>query len=81
MKAQLARWLRNLAQRLDRREMVDGGLYRTSVMSTNKYVGQTERYIVALEAEVTPERVERLRLDHERFDTSGLLRAGAWREG
>jgi hypothetical protein len=61
--------------------MVDSAWHQRSVRQMNEYVGQTERYIVALEAEVASERVERLRLDHERFDTSGLLRAGAWREG
>lgn len=84
----VARKLRTAAFLLDGRKYVTAELHQLSVRTMNSYIGQTERYIVALEKLVlglaavggSPDVVEDLRKKHHRFDTRKLLEAGAWPE-
>lgn len=82
--------LRAVASILDGRRYVSPELHQLNVRTMNAYIGRTERYIVALERwAVTAALVhgvpaegvlEDMRRRHGRFDTQGLLKAGAWPE-
>lgn len=74
MRSRLARLLHTAGRLLDGTE----GLHQLVVGSMNRYIGQTERYILDLEAEVDPHTLARLRKKHERFDTKPMRDAGAW---
>lgn len=49
IRERIARKLRALATLLDGREMIEARWHQTNVRAMNKYIGRTERYIVALE--------------------------------
>lgn len=76
----LARLLRSIASAIDN----TGDPFRDfSVAAMNRYIGKTERYVVALEARARAAGVPDVELDglrgfHGRFDTSRLVAAGAW---
>lgn len=75
MKHRIADLLRYLARRLDG---IDG-LHQLNVRAMNRYIGQTEGYIIALETAIRyPGLVNRLRRAHGRTDTKPLRDAGAW---
>lgn len=79
MKARLAKCLRLLAYFLDGKQYVVETWHRLNVDLMNKYIGDTERYILSLEKALGPERVCELRKRHPgRFDTQKLHDAGAW---
>jgi len=79
IRTRLAGFLRDLASKLDGREVIDMAFHRLSVKTTNRYIGWTENYIVALEEKLDPKEVETLRETHGRFDTKPLINAGAWK--
>ena len=75
MKRALAKILRILARKLDPTE----GSHKLNVAAMNRYIGQTEGYIIALEAALRhPAIVEKLRRVHGRMDTKKFRDAGAW---
>lgn len=80
IRARLARVLRDLATKIDGREVIDFAFHRLNVQATNRYIGWTERYIVALEKKLGPEEVDTLREVFHRFDTQPFIKAGAWKE-
>jgi len=74
MTRRLARALHALADRLD-----PSTLERLNVRVMNQYIGQTERYIIALEDALRePTVIVRLRALHGRFNTKPMRDAGAW---
>lgn len=81
MRRALARALRSAASLLDGVETIPARWHRGNVASMNRYVGRTERYVIALEELVPEQELERLRREHGRFDTRPLAEAGAWEEG
>jgi len=80
MRTALARALRLAAARLDGVDLVPARWHRAGVETVNRYVGRTERYVLALEKLIPEEDLERLRKEHGRFDTRPLAEAGAWPE-
>lgn len=80
LRERIAARLRGFASAIDGEGYINSRWHRLNVRSTNRYVGQTERYIVDLEAMVDPVELARLRQKHRRFDTRPLIVAGAWPE-
>ncbi len=81
MRGWLARRLRGIAHRLDGREFVRMSWHKIRVETTNRYIAQTENYIIALEEALGSERTTVLRAKHPpRFDTKPLRDAGAWKK-
>lgn len=82
MRKRLAGYLRVLAYLVDGQEFISARWHKTSVEATNNYIGQTERYIVALEVALEQSLgkpfVCKLRQRYKRFDTKPMLDAGVW---
>lgn len=74
----IARRLRFVASMLDGRNFIEERWHRSIVEATNKYVGETERYIYDLESVVDSDVVTSLSKKHGRSSTRELLDAGAW---
>lgn len=77
---ELAQTLRHLAYKLDGVRHMPESVNRIGVMAMNQYIGQTEHYIVDLEACLAKNVVARLRDVHGRFDTKRMVDAGAWKD-
>ena len=71
-----------VAQALRRLSGVDRveALHKINVKAMNRYIGDTENYILALEALLPAETILALRVEHNRSDTRAMLDAGAWGE-
>ena len=78
MKRKLANALRRLATAIDGQETVTPWLHKLNVMSTNRYIGATERYICALEKALGARAIPIREKHPDRFDTQPLVDAGAW---
>ena len=78
MRKKLGGYLRVLAYLVDGQEFVSARWHKIGVEGTNRYVGRTERYIVALEEALGKPQVCELRKQHRRFNTKPLVDAGAW---
>jgi len=78
MKRKLANALRHLASAIDGQETVSVWLHRLNVMSTNRYIGEAERYICALEKALGPRAIAIREKHPGRFDTQPLVERGAW---
>ena len=82
MRRKIAGYLRVLAYLVDGEDYVSARWHKMGVEATNRYVGRTERYIVALETALEQSLgkpfVCTLRKRYRRFDTKPLIDAGAW---
>ncbi len=54
--------------------------HKLNVAAMNRYIGNTENYILAMEALLPVEVVLALRVEHQRSDTRAMRDAGAWEE-
>jgi hypothetical protein len=79
MRKHIAQFLRRLATRLDGEGYVSDALHRISVTGMNRYIAETEQYIIALEQMLpAPGLLDALRKKHGRSDTKPLANARAW---
>jgi hypothetical protein len=79
VRKRLAGFLRVAAYLIDGQDFVNARWHKASVEGMNRYIGRTERYILALEAALGKPRVCEIRSKHPgRFDTRNLHDAGAW---
>jgi len=78
MRSKLANALRRLATAIDGEETVSVWLHKLNVVSTNKYIGTSERYICDLEKALGSHAMKIREKHPGRFDTQPLMDAGAW---